>query len=222
MCLGILIVSRPSPPPKSRAQKADFSLFYAGLLVESKGVGDLIRAVAECRRSHANISLTLAGPGDEVPWRHLAAELGIADAVTFAGGISVQSILKEMRAHDAVVVPSRPSYDEGLPNTIFEALASRSPLIASDYPAYASRLSSGKDSMRFNAGSASDLARCILSLDKDSELYGRVSTNSVDTLAKLYYGIEWSQLVEYFIDDPKNRKGWVQLYSMNSRKSTRT
>jgi glycosyltransferase involved in cell wall biosynthesis len=43
------------------------------------------------------------------------------------GVIAAEPVLDEMRNSDAVVVPSRHDYSEGLPNTIFEALASRSP-----------------------------------------------------------------------------------------------
>ena len=39
-----------------------------------------------------------------------------------------------MSAHDIVIVPSRHDYPEGLPMTIYEALAMRTPLVVSDHP----------------------------------------------------------------------------------------
>ena len=91
-------------------------------------------------------------------------ELGITSQVNFLGTIPSDSVLQVMRNNTAVVVPSKHEYPEGLPNTIYEALASRSPLIISDHPAFKGRLKPYNDCLSFAAGNADDLAEKLLEL----------------------------------------------------------
>jgi len=44
-----------------------------------------------------------------------------------------------MRSADAIVIPSRHEYPEGLPLTIYEALAARTPIVASDHQCFSAR-----------------------------------------------------------------------------------
>lgn len=193
-----------------------FALFYAGMVTEEKGVGDLLRAVAICVGQSVPIRLTIAGPGEIESWSSFANDLGIAPFVRFLGRVATDEVLAQMRSHDAVVVPSRHSYAEGLPNTIFEAFASRSPLIASDHPAFVQRLKSGVNFLSFPAGNSHELAARIKILHKDPELYERLSSESQEALASLYCGIEWADLVELYLSDPENTSNWVSRISLAS------
>jgi glycosyltransferase involved in cell wall biosynthesis len=194
-----------------------FRLFFAGMLIESKGVGDCIKAVAILKSSGQQIELTLAGPGDTTHWAERAQKLGVEEQVHLAGLIPSDQVLTMMREHDAVVVPSRYDYAEGLPNTIFEALASRSPLIVSDHPAFAQRLQPGKAVMQFLAARPESLAKQIKCLIQDPNLYARLSQESPSALESLYVGIEWTKLIALFLEDPENSRGWVQDYSLAAR-----
>jgi hypothetical protein len=119
-----------------------------------------------------------------------------------------------MRASDIVVVASRHDYPEGLPNTLCEGLASRTPVVISDHPAFASRLADGRDCLIFAAGDAASLADRISELAGDPALYAALSLNAPKAYASLYFGLEWTQLVRTFIADPTNATGWVERNSL--------
>jgi glycosyltransferase involved in cell wall biosynthesis len=123
-----------------------------------------------------------------------------------------------MRSHDIVVVPSRHTYAEGLPNTIFEGLASRSPLIISDHPAFQDRLRPKLDCLVFRASDPVSLADNIVQLCKDQRLYTELSNNSQKALNDLYVGLEWSKLVDIFLNDPDDSSGWVERNSLKALK----
>ena len=163
--------AKPRAPPTGSA----VPLVFAGWLSESKGVGDCIEAVAIARSALAQVDLTLAGPGNADPWIALARRHGVEASVQLLGVIPAERVLSEMRESDAVIVASRHDYAEGLPNTIFEALASRSPLIASDHPAFARRLQPEIDSLRFKAADPRGLAAQIERLIREPGLYARLS-----------------------------------------------
>ncbi|MCX7396100.1 MAG: glycosyltransferase family 4 protein [Planctomycetales bacterium] len=211
-----LRLSAVTPPKQAPPITGPLRVFFAGQLIESKGVGDCIDAVAVARSKGLQVELTLAGSGDVAAWESYARDRHVSDSVRLLGSIAAERVLKEMREHDAVVVASRHSYAEGLPNTIFEAFASRTPLIASDHPAYVNRLQSGIDSLRFRAGDPADLAQQWQTLSTKPELYATLSSNSEAALPKLYVGVEWSKLIKAFIDDPTNATGWVEPLSLKA------
>jgi glycosyltransferase involved in cell wall biosynthesis len=200
-------------PPLDRP----FRLFFAGALIEAKGVGDCIEAVAIANRANAKVELTLAGAGDLDNWTAFARRHGVEASVHLLGVIAAERVLTQMRDNDAVVVPSRHDYSEGLPNTIFEALASRSPLIASDHPAFVERLRPTVDSLRFKAGHPQGLAEQVERLIHEPGLYARLSRESAAALARLYIGIEWSDLVARFLEDPRCTGDWVEGYTLAAR-----
>ena len=194
-----------------------FELFFAGKLVEAKGVGDCIEAVSIANAANVKAQLTLAGHGDFDKWSSFARQRGVEQFVHFLGMIPAEQVLAEMRKCDAVVVPSRHDYPEGLPNTIFEALASRSPLIASDHPAFVNRLQPGVDSLRFKAGHPQELAEQVGRLIHEPGLYARLSQGSASALARLYIGIEWSDLMARFVEDPQCAEDWVKDHTLTAR-----
>ena len=68
-------------PPSATA----FQLLYVGAVIESKGVGDAIRAVALLRKRGTNITLTLIGHGDLDAYAGVAKSQGLQDFVRFLG-----------------------------------------------------------------------------------------------------------------------------------------
>jgi glycosyltransferase involved in cell wall biosynthesis len=190
------------------------SAFFAGALTDSKGVGDCIQAVFLLKKRGINLTFEFAGPGNVKTWQALAAELGVGHQVHFLGLIPNKSIRQRMIEGDMVIVPSRHDYAEGLPNTIYEALASRTPLIISDHPAFANRLRSGENCLIFRAADPSSLADQITALLADVALFTHLSTQSASAHDSLYVGLGWTDLVSTFLDDPRNLTGWVEANSL--------
>lgn len=192
--------------------------FYAGVLAEGKGVGDCLHAVRWLKDRGTRLELRLAGQtpaqSGAQDWQALAASLDIADHVVLLGKVSNTDVRDEMRAADVILVPTRHDYAEGLPNTLTEGLASRTPLVVSDHPAFASRLRSGTDVMIFPAGSVEGLANAIKRLGKDPALYARLSQNAAVAGERLLFGMEWRHLIRLFVADPHNKTDWVRDHSL--------
>lgn len=125
-----LSLPAPQPPSGRSAQASDrCALAFAGRLVFGKGADYLLRAVAECRTS-APMHLTLAGEGPEGPrLESLALELGLSDAVTFAG--LAHEMPKFWQACDVAVVPSA-EFVEACPMVPLEAMAAGKPVVATE------------------------------------------------------------------------------------------
>jgi glycosyltransferase involved in cell wall biosynthesis len=205
--------SRVVPAPAAKSAVADPAaprLFLAGKLVAEKGVGDAIASLTHLPGAR----LSIAGQGDIAGWQAEAARLGVADRVAFLGRVANTEVRAAMAAHDIVLVPSRRSYPEGLPNTIYEALASRSALIMSDHPAFAGRVAEGAACLVHRAGDPADLAHTVTRLCTEAGLYARLSAAAPAALERLYIGLEWPDLVTRFLTDPENRTDWVKAHSL--------
>jgi glycosyltransferase involved in cell wall biosynthesis len=97
---------------------------FAGNLVRAKGVYDLLDAAGELAGVHPCIVFAGAGP-EESGLRARAAE-GKIDA-RFAGRMEPAQIGDLFAAADAVTLPS---YNEGLPNVVCEAMLSGAAVVA--------------------------------------------------------------------------------------------
>ncbi len=112
-------VPDPTPVPERPARHA-CRLVFMGALVERKGLGELIEALADPWMTGLSWYLDVAGNGDPAPWRQRASELGIASRITFHGWLDGAGAQRLFAASDVLVLPSRA---EGLPMVVIEAMA---------------------------------------------------------------------------------------------------
>lgn len=201
------------PAPKRARPAGAWRAFYAGALSEQKGVGDCLEAVRMLKEQGLFLGFDFAG-GNPGPWQQRATEMGLDDRVTFLGIVPNAEVRRRMRAADVVVVPSRHDYAEGLPNTMCEALASRTPLVVSDHPVFAGRLKADRDCLVFQAAAPATLADSVARLMQDPALYHCLSSNSDEAQKGLYIGLNWQDLVRLFLADPDDRTGWVEANSL--------
>lgn len=103
---------------------------FLGRLDPAKGLFELLDAFAAVRGRHPEIRLTLAGEGPaRDPLAARIEELGLGDAVRFAGLVPYEELGTVFDEHDCFVLPS---YSEGMPLSVLEAAAHRRPMIVTD------------------------------------------------------------------------------------------
>ncbi len=104
-------------------------VIFVGRLVPDKKVDVLLAAFARARAGQRIRTLTVVGDGPERGrLERLAGELGIADAVHFAGDVSDQVKTDQLRGADLFVSASP---REGISIAVLEALAAGTPAVVS-------------------------------------------------------------------------------------------
>lgn len=191
-----------------------WKLFYVGSVSEEKGVGDILLALAELRRQHMSVKLTIAGIDSNNHFAQLAQSLQIADYVEFLGIMPNQQIESLMHEADVVLVPSRHQYPEGFPLTIHHALRSRTPIVASDHPMFLGYLRSNQTAMLFKAGDAIDCASKILHLLSNPALYSHISKSSRETWQHLRLEVKWGDLLHRWVTDSQVDRQWFTEHSL--------
>ncbi len=181
--------------PKAHRGAGDATICYVGSVNESKGVGDLLRAVAALRDDGVPVQATVVGGGDVVAMQELADALGITDRVHLTGLIDNERAFAIMCESDAVIVPSRHDFQEGFPLVLFEALASRTPIICSDHPIFATAFRAGTDALSFVARDHRGLARQVARLLGDDRLYAALSAAADATWARVTVAADWGTMI---------------------------
>jgi glycosyltransferase involved in cell wall biosynthesis len=205
-----------SYPPKQLPQKDVFNLVYVGALAKTKGVGEILAAIAILKQQKISVNLQLAGGGDTNYFIHQAENLKITENVQFLGLVPHQKVIDLMRQGDLVIVPSWHEYPEGFPLTIYEAFCARTPLIASDHPMFRGNLQDGVNAMIFPAKNSSALAASITKLLSQPELYSNLSDATADAWQQLQIPVKWADLITAWVDGSSDSLNWLYQHRLTS------
>ena len=175
----------PATAAKARTVLDDgrFRLLFVGNLLERKGVADLLRAFARPALRKRDMELTMAGGGPVDTYRAMAAQLGIADRVTFTGWVSQDDARALMVNADALILPA---YDEGLPLVILEALASGTPVICTPVGSIPEVLDHGETALFVTPGDEAGIAAAIATLSDQPEVGRTLSARGTGLYQRLF------------------------------------
>ncbi|MGI4757119.1 MAG: glycosyltransferase [Janthinobacterium lividum] len=105
-------------------------ILYAGRLDVRKGLRELVEAVAGLRTRQGNLRCYLLGDGpDKSVLQQAITRHGLQETVVFVPAGQTETVAQWMAAADVFTLPS---YNEGCPNVVIEALASGRPVVATD------------------------------------------------------------------------------------------
>jgi glycosyltransferase involved in cell wall biosynthesis len=143
-------------------------LLCVGRLAPAKGQAILLEAVAQLHRQGIAVNLTLVGMGpDADSLRQHARALHLNDLVTFTGAVDQDHILDYYRAADIFILPS---FAEGLPVVLMEAMAMEIPCITTVITGIPELISSGVDGLLVPASDIDGLTTAIRQLAADPAL----------------------------------------------------
>ncbi len=130
-----------------------------GRLCEQKGPLMLLAAAAQLHQSGLDFALTFVGDGELRPdLEVLIATLGLQDKVSITGLATSQEVLAHILTARAFVLPS---FGEGLPVAIMEALALGRPVISTYIAGIPELIKPGQNGWLVPAGSVDDLAAAL-------------------------------------------------------------
>ncbi|SFU95579.1 Glycosyltransferase involved in cell wall bisynthesis [Polaromonas sp. YR568] len=174
--VDIVINGVPEPTHARRiaGDSATQRVLFVGNLSERKGVTDLLQALALPGLDTTKLEVTLAGGGDVKAYEAKAKELGIAGFVRFAGWSDQQQVARLMARTDVLVLPS---YDEGLPLVILEALANGVAVVCTPVGEIPSVLQDGINACFVQPGDVPGIAAALQQVLQDDGLRDSLERN---------------------------------------------
>lgn len=147
------LTQEPSPIPSAPA------LVFVGRLSEHKAPGLLVEAAQRLYRDGVRFSLTFVGDGELRPEIETAIAHGkLADRVRIVGFRDEASVCMYIREARALVLPS---FAEGLPVVLMEALALGRPVVSTYIAGIPELVEAGKSGWLVPAGSLDELTAAL-------------------------------------------------------------
>ncbi len=164
-----------------RGGALDLAKSVVTLPQQDKGSFDLIRAFAALPEPDRNrTDLVLAGNGDLESAKELIKKLGIEEKVTIYNWLDVTQRDKLLATADAFILPS---YNEGLPMSMLEAMAWGLPVIVTPVGGIPEVIHHNQNGLLVQPGNAEQLVQAMQNLIRDEELrtsLGSAAHNTVE------------------------------------------
>lgn len=143
-------------------------LLYTGRLAAVKGLPILLESLVALKTTHANVLLTVVGDGpDRAQLEQMTAQLGLTENVKFVGYQSQAKVRQYMQETDVFVLPS---FAEGVPVSLMEALAAGVPVVTTQIAGVSELVENGVSGYLVPPGNTALLAERIAALLADPQL----------------------------------------------------
>lgn len=201
-CAKTAVIRNPVAVPETTVREKKFhnrkTIFYAGTISDTKGVGDLVDACVMLRKNGLDIILKLAGKGGsfQKELSEKAKSFGWT-WIEFLGKLSREEVFSNYCEADVCCFPS---WWENMPMVVLESMALGATVVSTDAGGTGEIITDGVNGFlceRRNAGILSETLRKALELSKDRR--DEIGENARHTI-KERFSIEKisDEMLEYF------------------------
>jgi len=157
-------------------------VLYVGRLTYKKGLFDLLKCATLLRMT--NISFVLAGEGElYAKLRKQVRDIGLQDRIRFEGHVNTKDLIRLYQNASVFVFPS---YYEGLPTAILEAMSVGLPVVATHVGGIRDVIKDGENGISIPPGAPERMAEAISVLIQDRELRKELGRNARRTIEESY------------------------------------
>ena len=172
-------------------------IVFVGKLVESKGVKELLRAFERIRGKHRDTQLMLIGEPEMKEWvSEYVHRNGLVGAVEMTGVVKHDALPEYYGKGHIFVLPS---YSEGMPVSMFEAMAMRLPVVVSAVGGVPEIIRHGENGLLIKPRSVDDIVDKVSMLLDNPALADRIAETALREIRDKYtWDISARKLVEKY------------------------
>ncbi len=188
------------PQPRSRPERSDsVRLLNVARLSPVKAHAILLNAIAQLKQEGCNVECTIVGDGPErAHLESLCSTLELQDRVTFAGSVDQDAI---QRFYDRADIFVLPSFAEGVPVVLMEAMAKELPVITCRIMGIPELVDHGINGLLLSPGRCEHLAEAIAQLANDVEMRTAMGRNGRQKILREFdVGVSAGELVAIFAE----------------------
>jgi glycosyltransferase involved in cell wall biosynthesis len=154
----------------------DIDVAFMGVLSKEKGIFEFLQACDVLKNRNVSMKIMIWGDGilrDEV--RRYISDNNLSNLVQLNNFVDPRNVPKLLNRIKLIVIPS---YSEGLPNILLEAMACGAPVLATPVGGIPDVIKEGKTGFLLNSNNPGHIAKRIVELLNEPELLERVSINA--------------------------------------------
>lgn len=172
------------------------SILYLGRMDKRKGLDRLIKALPIVRKTVPDIKLFAGGRGPMMnEYKKLADTLNVSDCIEFMGYIDEKDLASLYRSASLYISPATGGETFGI--VLIEAMASGTPVLASDIPGYRDVIDNGHTGMLTNTADPEIFAGSIIKMLSDRKMMAILAEKALD---KVYREYDWNVVIDKTID----------------------
>jgi len=182
-------------PQQKKSENGKKYIMYVGHVDREKGLFDLVEAGRLICRKNNDITFIVAGKGRDLnKLKRKIRKLKLHNRFRFLGQVSKNRLVKLYQNADLFVLPS---YHEGIPTVLLEAMSCGTPVIATDVRGNRDIISSGENGILVPPRAPKKLAETILYLIEDKKLRERIGKNARKTIEEKY---TWNTISDMILE----------------------
>ena len=173
---------------RSFPKNDEWRFVQAGRLIEKKGLPVTLHAFAAFLGKYPRATLTIAGEGPMLgELQTLAHELNVDARVSFTDFVSQEQLRDIYYRSHVFLHPSQTGRDgnqEGIPNSMLEAMASGLPVFATEHGGIPEVIENGVSGVLVPERDHEEFARALLNAAQDPVLLSRIARNGAEVVRK--------------------------------------
>lgn len=159
------------------------NLLFLGFVGNLKGIHDLLAVLPEVVKSHPNLRLRVGGNGEIDYAKDIVEREGLTNYVEFLGWVSGDAKRDLLASADIFVLPS---YKEGLPVSLLEAMSYGVPVISTTVGSIPELIDDTVNGFLINPGDRQALQSLLVLLGKDAGLRVEIGDKGRQTILAQY------------------------------------
>ena len=194
---NIVVINNAIKIPNISVKKEnDIPVFlFLGALIKRKGVIDFLTAANQLIKSGvSDFKIFIAGTGEEEEkLAEYTIKNGLTDIVQFLGWINNEQKTELLKQSDILVLPS---YNEGLPIAILEALSYGLPVISTNVGSISEAVIDGTNGFLYTPGDVDKLAMNMKQIVEAPNLWNKFSSESRNIAEQKFSDVTFFEKIE--------------------------
>lgn len=159
-------------------------LLFLGEIGDRKGVFDLIEVINDNRETlEEKIELTIGGNGEVDKLEEFIRKHNLNSLIKFKGWISGENKRELLKINNVYILPS---YNEGLPISILEAMSYKMPIISTSVGGITEIVKDGKNGLIIEPGNKEEIKKSLLFFVNNKDVISEMGKKSLE-IVKPYY-----------------------------------
>lgn len=166
-------------------KKSKYQILFLGRTTDDKGIIELLHAVSELKKSEYDFFLKVVGNGEYFEeLQQLAQKLQVLSHVSFEGGVyDPERVRQYYLEADLYILPT---YHEGFPRTLYEAMIFGTPVITTFVGGIPSVMKDGVNCKRIDSKSIESIYNILIYAMENYPEMGVLANKATNTIHKIF------------------------------------